>query len=85
VNWSKSSLDSESLSLIRADLYEAMAPVMGGCNSLWVTILGQGTDVLSKRSQEMCRTFLAKESFLNKVLDPGARILLFQKSPKKNQ
>jgi methylmalonyl-CoA mutase len=70
-DWSKSSLDPNT-SLIR-QTYEAMAAVMGGCNSLWVkAILGQSTDVLSKRISRNVSTILSEESFLNKVLDPGA-------------
>jgi len=70
-DWSKSSLDPNT-SLIR-QTYEAMAAVMGGCNSLWVKpILGQGTDVLSKRISRNVSTILSEESFLNKVIDPGA-------------
>jgi methylmalonyl-CoA mutase len=70
-DWSKSSLDPNT-SLIR-QTYEAMAAVIGGCNSLWVKpILGQGTDVLSKRIARNVSTILGEESYLNKVIDPSA-------------
>lgn len=69
--WSKSLLDPNT-SLIR-QTYEAMAAVVGGCNSLWVKpILGEDADPLSKRIARNVSTIIREETFLDKVMDPAS-------------
>ncbi len=69
--WTKPLLDPNS-SLIR-QTYEAMAAVLGGCNSLWVRPQNElDADPLFSRIARNVGTILREESFLDKVMDPAA-------------
>lgn len=69
--WSYSLLDKNT-NLIR-QTYQAMAGILGGCNSLWVkTLEGKSASVREKRIARNISTILREESYLDKVIDPAA-------------
>lgn len=69
--WSKSLLDTNT-SLVRQS-YEAMAAIIGGCNTLWVRPMeGNEASPLAKRIARNVSTILREESFLDKVMDPAS-------------
>ncbi|MDF2159239.1 methylmalonyl-CoA mutase family protein [Algoriphagus sp. CAU 1675] len=69
--WSKTLMDKNS-NLIR-QTYEAMAAILGGCNTLWVRPLEETTaSVMEKRIARNVSSILKEESYLDKVMDPSA-------------
>lgn len=70
-SWTYSILDKNT-NLIR-QTYQAMAGILGGCNSLWVrTLEGKSASVREKRIARNISTILREESYLDKVIDPAA-------------
>ncbi len=69
--WTYSILDKNT-NLIR-QTYQAMAGILGGCNSVWVkTLEGKFASVREKRIARNISTILREESYLDKVSDPAA-------------
>lgn len=69
--WSYSLLDKNT-NLIR-QTYQAMAGVLGGCNSLWVKPSeGKNASTREKRIARNISSILREEAYLDKVIDPAA-------------
>lgn len=69
--WTYSILDKNT-NLIR-QTYQAMAGILGGCNSLWVrTLEGESASVRENRIARNISTILREEAYLDKVIDPAA-------------
>lgn len=69
--WTFSIIDKNT-NLIR-QTYQAMAGILGGCNSLWVkTVEGKSASVREKRIARNISIILREESYLDKVMDPAA-------------
>jgi len=69
--WSKS-LTDKNTNLIR-QTYEALAAVLGGCNSLWVrSVAEEQATVLERRIARNVSNILREEGYLDKVMDPAA-------------
>jgi methylmalonyl-CoA mutase len=69
--WTYSILDKNT-NLIR-QTYQAMAGILGGCNSVWVkTLEDKSASVREKRIARNISTILREESYLDKVIDPAA-------------
>jgi len=72
-NWTKSQRDVYS-NMLR-NTTEAMAAILGGCNSLWVQPHDEGISAPNSFSRRMARNIsniLKEESYFDKVLDPLA-------------
>jgi len=69
--WTYSLLDKNT-NLIR-QTYQAMAGILGGCNSLWVKSLqGQAASTREKRIARNISSILREEAYFDKVIDPAA-------------
>lgn len=69
--WTYSLIDKNT-NLIR-QTYQAMAGILGGCNSLWVKpSAGKSASVREKRIARNVSSILREEAYLDKVIDPAA-------------
>ncbi len=69
--WTCSLLDKNT-NLIR-QTFQALAGILGGCNSLWVkTLEGSAASTREKRIARNISSILREEAYLDKVIDPAA-------------